>query len=214
MSAENYRYQFVAGNLALDFINTVAYRFLPEKRKDHLLSTEDVRRWAHQAHLPDRHAINSCPRMSSRTLRRIRGVREQLFAVFRAIAKDELVSDDALRRVGKALHDCQAKQSLSAQGMEVRWTWLPAAACSDFLLYPILTAAIDLLTCGSRSLVRQCADEDCGWLFLDRSNAGKRRWCSMTDCGNRNKAREHYRRRAGSLLKIRRRAELDRTNPQ
>src|SRR5262249_6605450 len=131
MKAENYRYQFVAGNLALDFINTVAYRFFPEKKKDHLHSTEDVRRWAHQAHLPDRHAINSCPRMSSMTLQRIRGVREQLFTVFRAIAKDEPVSSGALRRICKALHDCQAKECLSAQGMEVRWTWRPSAGYSD-----------------------------------------------------------------------------------
>jgi predicted RNA-binding Zn ribbon-like protein len=64
---------------------------------------------------------------------------------------------------------------------------------------PILTAAIDLLTSVSRSLVRQCADEGCGWLFLDRSHARKRRWCNMADCGNRNKAREHYRRKARLL---------------
>src|SRR5436190_1196254 len=45
----------------------------------------------------------------------------------------------------------------------------------------------DLLTSDSRGLVRQCEDAGCGWLFLDRSNARKRRWCSMADCGNRNR---------------------------
>ena len=198
MDDENYGYQFVGGNLALDFVNTVAYRFHPEKMRDHLQSAEDVRRWANQAHLPDCVAINLCSRMSRRTLLRVRDIREQLFVIFRAIGSDEPVSVNALPRVGKALHDCRAKQRLSAQGTQVLWTWRPGAGWSDFLLYPILTAATDLLTSVPRATIRQCADKGCGWLFLDRSNAGKRRWCSMADCGNRNKVREHYRREAGS----------------
>jgi len=197
MNPENYRYQFLAGNLALDFVNTVAYRFHREKLTDHLQTAEEVRRWANQAHLPDLALINACRRMSKPVLRRVRGVREQLFTIFHAIASDETVSVEVLRRIGNALHECRAKQCLSVQGVEVLWTWRAGTGCSDFLLYPIIAAATDLLTSASRVLVRQCADEGCGWLFLDRSNAGKRRWCSMADCGNRNKAREHYRRKAG-----------------
>jgi predicted RNA-binding Zn ribbon-like protein len=199
MNPRNYRYQFVAGNLALDFINTVAFRLDPAKVRDHLQSAEEVRQWANQAHLSDRVAISSSPPLSKTALRRLRAVREQLFAVFRAIASDVSVPAVALRRISKALHDCRAKRCLSIQGVDVRWTWRPGVRCSDLLLYPILAAAIDLLTSVSCSLVRQCADEGCGWLFLDRSNARKRRWCSMADCGNRNKAREHYRRKARLL---------------
>ena len=66
MDSGNYRYQFVAGNLALDFVNTVAYRADPGKKKDHLQRTEDVHQWASQAKLPDRAAINSGPRWGPR----------------------------------------------------------------------------------------------------------------------------------------------------
>jgi predicted RNA-binding Zn ribbon-like protein len=197
MNAEEYKYRFVGGNLALDFANTVAYRFHPEKVKDRLQDAEDVRRWANQAHLPDRDAISSCPPLSRTALKSVRGTREDLFSIFRAIASNEPISGNALCRVDNALRDCRAKRCLSIQGLEVRWRWRPGVGCSDFLLYPILTAATDLLTSVSRGLVRQCADETCGWLFLDRSNARKRRWCVMADCGNRNKARKHYRREAG-----------------
>ena len=199
MDSGNYRYQFVAGNLALDFVNTVAYRADPGKKKDHLQRSEDVRRWANQAQLPDRAAISSGPLPGTAALRRIRAVREELFAVFHAIASDDPIPADALARVGKALHDCSARRHLSIEGAEVRWTWRPGARCADYLLYPVLTAATDLLTSVSRGLVRQCADAGCGWLFLDRSNARKRRWCSMADCGNRNKARKYYRREAGLI---------------
>lgn len=36
-----------------------------------------------------------------------------------------------------------------------------------------------------------CADESCGWLFIDESPAGRRRWCDMRTCGNRAKVARH-----------------------
>lgn len=199
MDSGIYRFQFVAGHLALDFVNTVAFRADPRKKEDHLQRADDVHRWASQAQLPDRAAINSGPRVGAAALRHIRAVREQLFAVFHAIAIGDAIPADTLARVGNALHDCCAKRRLYIDRAEVRWAWRASARCTDYLLYPVLTTAIDLLTSVSRGLVRQCEDADCGWLFLDRSNARKRRWCSMADCGNRNKARNYYRREAGLI---------------
>jgi predicted RNA-binding Zn ribbon-like protein len=43
-----------------------------------------------------------------------------------------------------------------------------------------------------RTAVRTCADERCGWLFLD--STGRRRWCEMAVCGNRAKARRYAQR--------------------
>ena len=62
------------------------------------------------------------------------------------------------------------------------------------LLAPVLWSAGDLLAGPRLDRVRRCANPECGWLFLDDSRAGKRRWCSMTSCGNRAKARRHYHR--------------------
>lgn len=45
-----------------------------------------------------------------------------------------------------------------------------------------------------RARLRVC--EGCGEIFHDRSPAARRRWCSMTTCGNRAKARRHRERRA------------------
>jgi hypothetical protein len=49
--------------------------------------------------------------------------------------------------------------------------------------------AAELLTGGSRDHVRLCPGDACGWLFLDPR--GRRRWCSMSTCGNRAKVRAH-----------------------
>ncbi len=193
--AEKYRFQFIAGNLALDFVNTVSYRLDPAKLIDRLQSADDVRRWADQAHLADRRSIQTSA-LSPSGLKQIRATRDQLFTIFRALANKQPVPSAALLHLGDALHNCCARRYLAAHDTSVRWIWRSGARGSDFLLLPILTAATDLLTSGASNLVRQCADEGCGWLFLDRSNARKRRWCRMADCGNRNKAREHYRRQA------------------
>jgi hypothetical protein len=37
--------------------------------------------------------------------------------------------------------------------------------------------------------IRTCPGRRCGWLFLDPH--GRRRWCTMATCGNREKARRH-----------------------
>ena len=55
-----------------------------------------------------------------------------------------------------------------------------------------------LLQHEDRRRLRQCRDDDCGWLFLDRTKNGSRVWCSSADCGNRTRARRHYQRRTAA----------------
>ena len=94
--------------------------------------------------------------------------------------------DNRVRRVRQVRgHAVAGLHAHLAQGIGQR---------SDALaqLAPVLWSAGDLLTGGRLDRVRRCANPDCGWLFVDDSRAGKRRWCSMSSCGNRAKARRHY----------------------
>ena len=54
-------------------------------------------------------------------------------------------------------------------------------------LHRFALALHSLLDAQPRNAIRLCADERCGWVFLDPS--GRRRWCEMSVCGNRAKAR-------------------------
>src|SRR5215472_95751 len=123
MKAGNYKYQFVGGNLALDFVNTVAYRADPKRLQDHLQTPGEARQWAMQAGLPDRNAINSRSAMAKADLYRVRAVREDLFAIYHAIAMGRSISTPTLNRLARALQSCRLKQTLVVQGREVRWTW-------------------------------------------------------------------------------------------
>ena len=39
--------------------------------------------------------------------------------------------------------------------------------------------------------VKECANDNCLWLFLDRTRNHGKRWCEMKGCGNRAKVRGH-----------------------
>lgn len=62
-------------------------------------------------------------------------------------------------------------------------------------MWPIAWSITELLLSDKLSRVGQCAAENCGWLFLDTTRNHSRRWCEMEHCGNRAKAKRHYRRR-------------------
>jgi predicted RNA-binding Zn ribbon-like protein len=47
---------------------------------------------------------------------------------------------------------------------------------------------------GSWSRLKICPGDHCGWAFYDHSRNRSGRWCAMSVCGGRAKARSHYRR--------------------
>lgn len=48
---------------------------------------------------------------------------------------------------------------------------------------------------GTWPRLKICPGRDCDWAFYDHSRNGNGRWCSMSVCGGRAKARAHYTRR-------------------
>lgn len=42
--------------------------------------------------------------------------------------------------------------------------------------------------------IKECAEERCGIVFLDKSNGAQRNWCSMKQCGNRSKVARYAHR--------------------
>ena len=49
--------------------------------------------------------------------------------------------------------------------------------------------AVDLFTGDLANRIRECGSHDCQLVFVDASRPGRRRWCSMERCGNRQKVR-------------------------
>ena len=56
-------------------------------------------------------------------------------------------------------------------------------------LHACALAIEDLLISTDRSRIRECGAPDCAVYFIDKSKARRRHWCSMSNCGNREKQR-------------------------
>jgi predicted RNA-binding Zn ribbon-like protein len=53
--------------------------------------------------------------------------------------------------------------------------------------------AIEVFSGPMSARLKRCQGVNCAIPFVDTSRPGNRRWCSMERCGNRAKARTHYR---------------------
>ena len=85
------------------------------------------------------------------------------------------------------------------EGFQMTWAERPAL---DRLIWLVIESGAELLTHGTTDRIRECRDESegCGWLFLDTSKNGRRRWCDMRSCGNVAKAHRHRARtRSGDI---------------
>jgi predicted RNA-binding Zn ribbon-like protein len=183
-------FQFIAGCLALDFINTVGNR-LGEPR-EYLDSADEFNRWAQLAGLLQKHHPLL---VSHRELKEIRTVREELYRLFQPLSSGSLLSTSRVTPLNARFTRIAHKRRLRCEQGDVNWEWKMPSHDPDRVLAPILLSAAELLVSGRSHKVRQCQDKTCGWLFLDRSQASRRRWCSMSDCGNRAKALRHYLRK-------------------
>jgi len=54
---------------------------------------------------------------------------------------------------------------------------------------------VELLGEAEKGQIRRCANPNCEIIFFDDSPTGRRKWCSMSECGTRDKANKHNRRK-------------------
>lgn len=119
-------------------------------------------------------------------------LREGMYRSFAAqvTAKRSRQPDFALLQ--RALAQAPARRQLAHTVSGYAWKIERLQPLAAHLLAPILWSAGDLLINSAHSNLRQCANSDCLWLFIDASKNATRRWCDMASCGNRAKARRHY----------------------
>jgi predicted RNA-binding Zn ribbon-like protein len=197
-------FDFTGGLLCLDFANTVDDR--PDVHpQEHLNSYNDLVSWGQQAQvLTEREAQRllkqaACyPAEASGVLEQAVGIREAIFRIFKAVAREVLPEGDDLGALSAAVADAQAHARIVSKGEGFRWDWSGNAGDMDCMLWPVVRSAADLLTSDELDDVRVCASETCNWLFMDTSKNHSRRWCDMKSCGNRAKARRFYGRKKSS----------------
>lgn len=196
--------KYVGGDPSLDLVNTADWTAAgPENER--LLDFERLTRWAEGAgvlprrsaqRLRERAAVDAAGAEAAlRKARRVRGVLRRLFiGVATGRHEDGAVGAEFASLLRAALNDTR----LERRGRLKRHAWVfpDATMRLDGLLAPVVWSAARLLASDDAEALRVCAGPDCGWLFVDRSRNGLRRWCQMQTCGTLEKTRRRRKRSA------------------
>jgi predicted RNA-binding Zn ribbon-like protein len=186
---------FVAGNAALDFVNTAEERGHPDAG-DALLTPADLRVWG------QRYGVLAGSLRPSgdapAELERAREARELIYSVLLARVRGRRPRKSELARLAElaaAAYRAAALQT-DADGA-VRWHWSPSDLAT--VRHVAVTAAVELLDAEPSSRLKQCPGHHCGWFFLDATKRGNRRWCQMRECGQEAKDERRRKQRASAL---------------
>jgi predicted RNA-binding Zn ribbon-like protein len=191
--------ELVGGHPAVDLVNTVSWRQDADRWRENLVVPLDLLTWADRTGVLDerqlvamRSVIAQEPEAADDVLDRVRELREQLHHHLAACI-DQPGGQPQIQE-GSPLHRAfaDAVTASSLAGTPARWTL--QLRCLHDLPRVLALHALDLVQTMPPDRLRRCDDHGCGWLFLDTTRNHSRRWCSSTDCGNRDRARRHYAR--------------------
>lgn len=192
----------------MDFVNTVGSR-LRDRPREYLRSYEDLLNWASQAGLlapaeGERLARRAMldPEGAQETLSRALVLREAVHRVVSAAMDGEPQDEGDLSALNGELSVALSHLRVVPAGGTHGWGWdwgeNDVEAPLDGPLWAVARSAAELLTSPKLGRVKVCAGEGCGWMFLDESRNGSRRWCDSRDCGNRERVRRHLARKRAS----------------
>jgi predicted RNA-binding Zn ribbon-like protein len=183
----------IAGHAALDLVDTVHWRLDPARAIDTLGSFHDVVAWCDQLGVsttdggPLRALALRSPDRAAEEHEKVLRLREAIYDMVFA------GSETAARLVRDEHVAALARSTLEHDLSRGTWGWRePADLTGPRAVVAML--AHDLVT-SDLSDARQCEDDACGWVYLDRSPRHNRIWCTAAGCGNRNRVARHHARK-------------------
>lgn len=187
-------FQLIAGNSALDFVNTLDWRFRESGPEELISSYDDLVGFTEQSKLMTVKQAKQLKRRTSayagvRILDEARELREALANLIYSGLDGLNVPGARLKTVEKFFQTARAETRLVREGARLRWDWAGAEVKAEFPLWALTRAASRLMLSENVARIRACDNPECRWLFLDTSKNHTRRWCDMKICGNRMKAR-------------------------
>jgi predicted RNA-binding Zn ribbon-like protein len=193
---------FVGDHLALDFLNSIASP--NDVPVEWLRDGRDLVEWLEQANVisadvAERFRAWNDQRALDGVAGRARAFRDWLRGfVTRHMGKPPTpTAASALGPLNELLaQDTSYPVVEAAGGQGLRVRRVRRWESPDVLLHPVAEAAADLVCHANFRLIRACEGHVCSLLFLDRTKAHGRRWCSMAVCGNRAKAAAHRARKS------------------
>jgi predicted RNA-binding Zn ribbon-like protein len=194
------RFSFLGGRLALDFANLPS---LPASGSSNSLSWEELIGFlqATQIVSPGRGEellalTESDPQSAFGLLNGAERLRNSLRRCFDSLAKKQCIPRESIEPVNEILRVTEGHDELVESSRSWRIEYVARESSLDWLLAAVARSAAELITEGEATRVRLCANPACSLFFYDNSRTHRRRWCSMSLCGNRHKVAAFARRHA------------------
>jgi predicted RNA-binding Zn ribbon-like protein len=194
------RHDLIAGDLSLNFVNTVTARDAPIPidwldSYDRLLGWAELAAAVSAADLKQlRELAIAAPRRASGALAHARKLREALHQVCSALVAGASIPARALKEVEACWRAALSRATLKRHGPRVQATLDAERSGLRLVADRLALHAVDLLRDFPAERARVCRGVQCGWLFVDTSKGGHRVWCDMATCGNAAKSRRHQER--------------------
>jgi predicted RNA-binding Zn ribbon-like protein len=186
VTARSYSASFIGGRLALEFVNELGSssnftweRFLRFLLAARIISSE---RGAQLLSLPQ---ID--PQSSDALLAKAWTLHAALDQSFDAMVRGASVMPELIRPVNEALRITEGHDELVRVNSVWHLEFVAREEGLEWLLAAIARSAAEIIAEGPSAPLHVCANPACRLFFYDTSRTHRRRWCSMSRCGNRHK---------------------------
>lgn len=187
--------RFIGGRLALDFANIVPRN--SELSWDQLIAFLESARIVTPERGGELLALNgSDPQAAESLLRKAQRLVAALRRAFDAVLRKQKVLREWIEPVNGILRITEGHDELVSTDHDWEIQFVASEGGLEWLLAAVARSAAEIIAEGPRARLRLCANPRCGLFFYDTSRTHRRRWCSMTVCGNRHKVAAFARRHA------------------
>ncbi|WP_433351626.1 CGNR zinc finger domain-containing protein [Microtetraspora malaysiensis] len=154
---------------------------------ERLRRPSDLARWCREAGL-----LDAPMKITSRELEEARDLREAIYRQAQTVISGRQTAHQDEALINSAAGAPPLVPVLRSGRVHLT---LPPGEAGQAVLSTLARDAIDLFSSSARGRIRECASPECGLLFVDTSRPGKRRWCSSTACGGKERAAAYRRRK-------------------
>lgn len=183
----------IGGRLSLDFVNELGpiANFSWEELLRFLLITRIIspERSAQLLLLPENDTQSA-----SALLLKAQRLHTSLHESLGAMLRKEAIRPDWVEPLNEVLRVTEGHDELLKRDGTWGLEFVAREGGLDWLLAAIARSGAEIISEGSNARLRICSNPDCGLLFYDVSRTKRRRWCSMSRCGNRSKVAAFSRR--------------------
>jgi predicted RNA-binding Zn ribbon-like protein len=186
-------FDWSGGHPALDLVNTLDER-PSDAPIENLAAYSDLVSFTQTAGLIGSSVAVKLRSLNSpvcaRVLLRAHELRENLYAILTANQIGRPIEPASLDAIALEVRRAHAAQTFTSTRRlnTIARCWVSPAS-PEVPLHACALAVDSLLVSADRSRIRKCGAADCEVYFIDTSKAHRRQWCSMQNCGNREKQR-------------------------